>query len=155
MPLSRVLTDREARGAPCPQTQGKPVQCLGHLWALTGNCFGRCQKRGPETGLDLVGFSGQRGAGRLVPRVPTHSGTPLERLVEPAQMFSSPRFTGTRLRSAQGACRRPPRVGRSLRGLLADPGTQGKTPALEKDSREHGCSEGDKERERAELPGLG
>ena len=70
-------------------------------------------------------------------------------------MFSSPRFTGTRLRSAQGACRRPPRVGGSLRGLLADPGTQGKTPALEKDSREHGCSEGDKERERAELPGLG
>ena len=126
VPLSRVLTDREARGAPRLQTQDKPVQRLGHLWALTGNCCGRCQEWGPEMGLDLVGFGGQRGAGRLVPRVPTQIlRCSLEHLVEPAQMFSSPRSTGTRLRSAQGACRRPPRVSRSLRELLAGPDTQG------------------------------
>lgn len=111
---------------PCLQTQDKPVQCPGHLWALTGNCFGRCQEWGPETGLDLVGFGGQRGAGRLVPTVPTQIlRCSLEHLVEPAQMFSSPCFSGTQLRNAQGACRRPPRVSRSLRGLLEDPGTQG------------------------------
>lgn len=77
-------------------------------------------------GLDLAGFGGQRGAGRLVPRVPTQIlRCSSEHLVELAQMFSSPRFTGTRLRSAQGAYRRPLRVSRSLRELLADPGTQG------------------------------
>lgn len=108
MPLSRVLTDREALGARCLPTQNKPVQPPGHLWALPRNCFGGCQGWGAETGVWTSLVSGANAAlGAWCLEFPyRYSGAPWSILAGPAWMSSSPRFAGTRLRSARGSCRR-------------------------------------------------